>query len=457
LRAPQARTQALVRALGCGPSLRSIFKSLLVILVLLLLPRGCRQEASHSGGVVRLKYWPPPNRHDIKMTKPLVARWNREHPKIQIHMEPLPSGRSSEEVLLASIVGGTTPDICSNILTGTVERMVRARALFPLSTLPGFNEYVQQRSPDGTLDRFKSSDGKVYQLPWKANAQMLNYNVKLFKQFNITPPRTYSQFLAVAKKLTRDTDGDGRTDHWGVGMEMKNTWWKRFDDILPLYTAATSGKGLVEGDKVIFNSPAMVGAFKFVRTLFAENYVPRTFFAGDMFLRGKVAIFRGSGPAVKDLDTKIAINPKLKGFTYDFMPWPVPDGHKGPVYAFGDIKSMVVFSSCKHPAAAFEFLKYLTSEQADDTLMREVSQVPMRRKLFETEPFATTLKTRPKMATLARAVSHIKGTDDTIHLVEIYDILSQAFEAGAVLGLKPPEQAVAAAAKRAQRILTLWE
>ena len=437
--------------------MQTVYKSLLVVVVLVVLPWGCQQETSHGGEVVRLKYWPPPNRHDIKMTKPLVARWNREHPKIQIEMEPLPSGRSSEEVLLASIVGGTTPDICSNILTGTVERMVRARALFPLSTLPGFKEYVKQRSPDGTLERFKSSDGKVYQLPWKANAQMLNYNVKLFKKFKITPPRTYSEFLAVAKKLTRDTDGDGRVDHWGVGLEMQNTWWKRFDDILPLYTAASGGKGLIEGDKIIFNSPAMVKAFKFVRTLFAENYVPRTFFAGDMFLRGKVAIFRGSGPAIADLESKIAVNPRLAGFTYDFMPWPVPDDYKGATFGFGDIKSMVVFSSCKHPAAALKFLQYLTSPEADNTLMTTVSQVPMRRNLFATEPFATTLRKRHKMATLARMVPHLRGTDDTIHLVEIYDILSQAFEAGAVLGLKPPEQAVAAAAKRAQRILTLWE
>ena len=438
--------------------MQTVYKGLLVVLAIMALLCGCQeQHPGGAGGVIRLKYWPPPNRHDIAMTKPLVERWNRENPKIQIHMEPLPSGRSSEEVLLASIVGGTTPDICSNILTGTVERMVRARALFPLSTLPGFKEYVQRRSPDGTLERFKSSDGKVYQLPWKANAQMLNYNVKLFKQFGITPPRTYSQFLAVAKKLTRDTDGDGRVDHWGVGMEMKNTWWKRFDDILPLYTAATRGKGLVEGDKVIFDRPEMVNAFKFVRTLFAENYVPRTFFAGDMFLRGKVAIFRGSGPAIADLDAKIAVTPTLKGFTYDFMPWPVPDDYKGATHGFGDIKSMVVFSSCKHPAAALKFLQYLTSPEADNTLMTTVSQVPMRRNLFTTEPFATTLKKRPKMATLARMVPHLRGTDDTIHLVEIYDILSQAFEAGAVLGLKPPEQAVAAAAKRAQRILTLWE
>ena len=433
--------------------MQTVYKSLLVVVVLVVLPWGCQQETSHGGEVVRLKYWPPPNRHDIKMTKPLVARWNREHPKIQIEMEPLPSGRSSEEVLLASIVGGTTPDICSNILTGTVERMVRAGALHPLSDLPDFNDYVRRRSPDGTLARFKSSNGKVYQLPWKANAQMMNYNVKLFRKHGITtPPRTYSQFKAVARKLTRDLDGDGHTDQWGVGMEMNNTWWKRFDDIYPLYIAGSRGKTLVQGGKVIFNNKAMVDAFTFVRQLFAAGFVPRTYFAGDMFIRGKLGIFRGSGPSIRDIQGKAP-----PGFEFEFMPFPVPDDHQGPIHTFGDIKSMVVFSTCKHPAAAWRFLKYLTSAEADNTLMTVVNQVPMRRDLFSTEPFASTLRRQPKLATLARMVPHCRGTDDTVHLVEIFDALSQAYEASAVLGLRPADQAVAAAARRAQRVLSMWE
>jgi multiple sugar transport system substrate-binding protein len=31
------------------------------------------------------------------------------------------------------------------------------------------------------------------------------------------PPKTWDEFLAYAKKLTRNTDGDGKIDQWGFG------------------------------------------------------------------------------------------------------------------------------------------------------------------------------------------------------------------------------------------------
>ena len=62
---------------------------------------GCRSAERSAGD--KLVFWPPPNRFDIAMSRLLVDRWNKEHPEIQVEMQPLPAGRSSEEVLLAAI------------------------------------------------------------------------------------------------------------------------------------------------------------------------------------------------------------------------------------------------------------------------------------------------------------------------------------------------------------------
>ena len=212
-----------------------------------------------------LIYWPPPGEHDIKLARILVERWNAAHPDIPVEFQTLPAGRSSEEVLLASIVGGTTPDLCSNILTGTVERMVRAGALERLSDFEDFEAFVRERSPPGTLARFKSSDGGVYQLPYKANPQTLIINPEIFAARGVDPPRTYSEFLEAASRLTTDEDGDGRADHWAIGLPVENTWFKRFDDVMPLYAAASGGRGLLEGDEVLFGGKAMVEAVRFLR------------------------------------------------------------------------------------------------------------------------------------------------------------------------------------------------
>jgi len=425
-----------------------------VVLLWALIATGCREESSTgTSGGVRLVYWPPPNRFDVEMSRELVEAWNRTHPEIQVELQPLPAGRSSEEVLLASIVGGTTPDICSNILTGTVERMVQAGALVPLSKrFADYESYLRQRLPEGALEPFRNADGSYYQLPWKANPMLLLYNTKLLAAEGLGPPRTYSEALRAAARLTRDTDGDGRVDRWAFGLSIENTWWKRFDDLLPLYLGASQGRTLVERGRVLFDGPAMVSAFSFLRALFARGYAPRSYFALDLFLQGRVAMVTGTAPSLPDLEAK-----KPPGLSFDFAPVPVPDGTPEPSWTFGDLKSMVVFSSCRHPEAAWTFLKYLTSAEADLLLLTRASQIPLRRGLFESEPFASALRRLPLLAKAARRVGRIRGADDTPHLVEILDTLSQAYEGSAIHGLTPPAEAVKKAARRVEQILERWD
>jgi len=86
-----------------------------------------------------------------------------------------------------------------------------------------------------------------------------------------------------------------------------------------------------------------------------------------------------------------------------------------------------------------------------------VSQLPLRRGLFFEEPFASALRARPLLAKVARGAQRVRGTDDSVHLVEIFDILSQAYEGAAVYGLLSPEEAVAKAARRVRRLLERWD
>jgi len=57
-------------------------------------------------------------------------------------------------------------------------------------------------------------------LPLYASAYELYYNKKLFKAAGIgSPPKTWNEFVADAHKLTKDTNGDGKTDQWGLGLQ----------------------------------------------------------------------------------------------------------------------------------------------------------------------------------------------------------------------------------------------
>ena len=82
------------------------------------------------------------------------------------------------------------------------------------------------------------------------------YNVDLLRAAGVRPPRTHSELLAAFKRLTRDTDGDGRPDRWGLWATLKTTWYERFYDFYPLYLAGSGGKTLVvNGNTATYTAP----------------------------------------------------------------------------------------------------------------------------------------------------------------------------------------------------------
>lgn len=46
-------------------------------------------------------------------------------------------------------------------------------------------------------------------MPFNKSQMVLYYNVDMFKDAGIAVPTTWEEWVAVAKALTKDTDGDG--------------------------------------------------------------------------------------------------------------------------------------------------------------------------------------------------------------------------------------------------------
>ncbi|RKY55138.1 MAG: sugar ABC transporter substrate-binding protein, partial [Candidatus Neomarinimicrobiota bacterium] len=63
------------------------------------------------------------------MAKYLVDNWNAVNDSVKVKLQPIPASQSSEEVLLAAIAAGTTPDICSNIWPGAMDDFIATGGL----------------------------------------------------------------------------------------------------------------------------------------------------------------------------------------------------------------------------------------------------------------------------------------------------------------------------------------
>jgi multiple sugar transport system substrate-binding protein len=71
------------------------------------------------------------------------------------------------------------------------------------------------------LDSFRR-DGVLQCMPTNISTQVVYYNKTLFARAALAAPQTgwsWADFLASAKRLTDDTNGDGKTDVYGLGVE----------------------------------------------------------------------------------------------------------------------------------------------------------------------------------------------------------------------------------------------
>jgi multiple sugar transport system substrate-binding protein len=253
------------------------------------------------------------------------------------------------------------------------------------------------------------------------------------------------------RRLTRDTDGDGRLDRWAFWATLKTTWFERFYDFYPLYLASSGGRTLVTGGKIMFENEAAVAALTLLRRGFDEGVLPRSNFAlgRDPFADGTVAM-KIIGPwFLKELEEI-----KIAGLEYDVTPVPGADGTKpGDSYAFADLRSIAIFSTTKHPEEAARFVAYLTSPAADRLLIETASQLPYRRGLSGDPRFSAALKIRPKLATYATHVDRTRDVDLDPDIVEIFDLISEAYEESAIYGKTPVREALARAATEARKIV----
>jgi len=146
---------------------------------------------------------------------------------------------------------------------------VAAEGLKDLNT---FFEDPAVASPDFTLDdygmatSFFTYDGKTYALPSEGDTAWLWYRKDLFEKAGLTPPETWEDFYAAAKKLNDPANGV-----YGavIGNKPDEAWWDYM-----YYLFGQGGELLNPDNTVAINNEAGVKALTFYANLLKEGLVP---------------------------------------------------------------------------------------------------------------------------------------------------------------------------------------
>ncbi|RLD17817.1 MAG: ABC transporter substrate-binding protein, partial [Bacteroidetes bacterium] len=374
-----------------------------------------------------MTYWSASNPEEMSFAQGYVEAWNTSHPDNPIQFQPVPEGQSSEEIILSAVVAKTTPDIYANMWQGDVEDYARAGVIVPLDTLDGFMEFMQARCDTRVLEEITSADGHIYQIPWKVNPIMMMYNPDIFLSVGVdTIPRTYSDFLDVAKKVTKDRDGNGYIDRWMGTTEVSAIWWQRLFNFVPLYYAASGGAPLVKNDKAAFDNEHGIAVFAFLQEIYKNGYFPREQMKGqsDPFIAKNIAV-KFTGPwSIENINMF-----KPDDLRFGFSQIPVPDDMTEPVYTYCDPKNIVIFSTCNDPEGAWRFLQTMLTAEADLEFMKLSSQIPRRKDLLTDSRFTSYLDQNQELKPFAIQSQYLKGMDSSTNLKEVLDLISNEYEA----------------------------
>jgi multiple sugar transport system substrate-binding protein len=408
----------------------------------------CRNHQSEKEGIV---FWCANNPREIALCDSITNEWNRDRPGDLIHLQPVPEGQSSEEVILAAVVGKTTPDIYANMWQGNVEMYGRAGVLIPLDTLQGFLSFIKERCDSSVIKEITSGDGHIYQIPWKVNPFMSIYNVDLLKKKGIDYlPATYSEYLQAAAKFKNKVDPTSQKKNWFGFTEIKEIWYQRLFNFYPLYLAASNGAPLVVNNKAVFNNQYAVQVFTFLQTLYRDGYFSTENLAAfDDPFGGQQIATTWTGPwEIAYLNTR-----PDQHFLYEYAQPQVPDDHQGPVYTYADPKNIVIFNSCKDPDKAWRFLRTMIDQQGDLMLLKITGQLPRRKNLLTNNFYTSYFSQNPLMVPFAKQLPFIRGVDNCEMIVEVLDIISQEYAACVIYGKKTPERAITDAEKAVNVLL----
>jgi len=189
--------------------------------VLLLLLAGC---AADGRTALRLSSWADAVEQRIENRN--LRAFEAAHPGLRVVNDAISTQAEYREQILTSIGAGTPPDVflLDNIDVPAFASRQLLLDLGPLAARVG----LDTAAFDPRVRRIFTVDGKLLAFPKGYSPMVLVYNRRLFREAGVPEPTgdwTWDQFLDAARRLTRDTDGDGQPDQWGTVFDRRVFLW----------------------------------------------------------------------------------------------------------------------------------------------------------------------------------------------------------------------------------------
>lgn len=292
--------------------------------------------------------WNVPTANSYAIVEDVIARYESINPNIKVNfMSGIRKEDYSEWIAQASLEGNA-PDIFF-VLSDDFA------TFHQVGLLENLDSYIQRDSRFDANAYYPSSykagmnDGHMFALPYESVPNLVFVNKTLLENEGIELPSndwTWDDFYNICQQVSRDTDGDGKIDQFGV-------YGYDWEDALFANNVALFEQDQIEAS---FNSQNSIEAIEFLRKLNTLN--ENAYITSQLFDEGKVAF---------------CIMPFSEYRTYMPYPWRVkkyatfewdcimlPAGYHGENVSKIDTLLIGMNAKSKHKSDAWELLKMLS-------------------------------------------------------------------------------------------------
>lgn len=324
---------------------------------------------------------------EIALLKPLLAEFEASHPETPVELVHVPDGYFQK--LPVMVASGQMPDVLF-LNNWSLPAYARAGALRDLGP------HLAASRALAASDFFSQSllamryEDRLYAVPRDLSNLVVYVNHSRFKEAGVplpAPTWTMADLLRVSAALTRDTDGNGEPDVFGLSFDKRPLFW------MPYVWSFGGDMFSPDLERCTLDAPEAQHALQFYADLQQRHGVaPSEKHTGNapmaqLFAQGKIAMFvsgRWSVPGFR------------KNLEFDWDVLPFPQGAAGSVVDV-DASGWAVSAASRRPEAAWALIEFLASRRASEAFSAGGLIVPARRDVAES-PSYLALGERPKGA-----------------------------------------------------------
>lgn len=359
---------------------------LVAMTMLVIVACGNAQTTQMTSGVQEIVFAVNEEPEEFTAMQSVVAKFQAANPNIKVTLANTPDDDEFTKKLAADIAAKTPPDLFLFNYRRLGPFVIKG-AVQPVDTYFAASSSIKPTDFYATaIDAFKFK-GQQMCVPLNLSQLQIYYNVDMFKQANVTLPTkdwTWNDFLAAAKALTKDTNGDGKTDQYGAGIAQQTI------RLMPFVWA--HGAEFVDNaerpTQLTIDSGAALEAFEwFVNLQVKEKVVPNkeaeaTENSQTRFQNGALAMYFQSRVLTPELRATV------KNFTWDIAPLPRDKTRATILHSDG----FCITKDSAKKDAAWKFIEYMAGKEGQIALAETGRTVPALISVAQSDAF---LKSNP--------------------------------------------------------------